>query len=320
MLIDVLMGDTELANRELAERIDNNAPEHLKSLPQWVMWKYQPIPGKPKPKKPPFTASGKAAAVNDPATWCSYRQAKTTLENSNAWQGVGFMLTRGIVVIDLDNCLRIVDGVRRVTKTAERVYKLAHSYTEVSPSGKGLHIFLRGKLPEVNGQPQDGMKSAKGEMYEARRYITITGERVGEEREIREDQEAINQIYDLLKPPAQEPPQPPKPAMRSGRPTRTDAEVTGKAGRALNGAKFTRLYHGDITGYKSKSEAHLALVSMLVYWTNGDRGQIERIFKSSDMYLLDEETQRKWDSPHRPDGATYGEMTIEKALNTSRRL
>ena len=316
---DVVMGNTELINCKLAERIEHNAPELLKSLPQWVMWKYQHIPGKPKPKKPPFQTTGRAAAANDPRTWCSYRQAKATLETADGFQGIGFMLDSGIVVIDLDNCLEKTEGGLRVTKTARRVFELAHSYTEISPSGKGLHIFLRGKMPEVNGQQQDGMKSDKGEMYEARRYITVTGERVGQAQEIREDQEAINQIYELLKSPTREPPQA-TPAIRSYRPPRADAEVISKARRAGNGAKFTRLYCGDITGYPSKSEAHLALVSMLVYWTNGDKGQIERIFKSSDMYLLDEETRLKWDAPHRADGSTYGEMTLEKALRTSRQL
>jgi primase-polymerase (primpol)-like protein len=202
------MGNAERINCELAERIERNAPELLKSLPQWVMWKYQHIPGKPKPKKPPFQTTGRAAAANDPRTWCSYRQAKATLETESGYQGIGFMLDRGIVVIDLDNCLEKTEGGLRVTKTARRVFELAHSYTEISPSGKGLHIFLRGKMPEVNGQKQDGMKSDKGEMYEARRYITVTGERVGQAQEIREDQEAIDQIYELLKSPTRElPPQ-----------------------------------------------------------------------------------------------------------------
>ena len=82
-------------------------------------------------------------------------------------------------VIDLDHCLTEVDGVRRITRTARQVFDLAQSYTEVSPSGKELHIFLRGSLPAENGRPALGMKSDKGEMYAAKRYITITGERVG---------------------------------------------------------------------------------------------------------------------------------------------
>lgn len=93
-----------------------------------------------------------------------------------------------------------------------------------------------------------------------------------------------------------------------------------KAGAARNGAKFIRLYSGDITGYRSKSEAHLALIAILIYWTNGDTGQAERLFKSSSLYLSDEETRNKWNTIHRNDGATYGQMTIEKALSATRQL
>jgi putative DNA primase/helicase len=227
------------------------------------------------------------------------------------------MLKRGMVVIDLDNCLTQEEGGIRITRTAQRVYELAHSYTEISPSGKGLHVFLRGNLPEVNGQKQDGMKSALGEMYESKRYITITGERIGQMQEIRADQEAINQIYALLKSPEREQAQPPQ-EQRSCSLVREDEEVLSKASKARNGSKFTALYRGDITSYRSKSEAQLALISMLVYWTNKDTAQVERLFKSSDLY--DEETGSKWDTKHRSDGATYGQITIEKALRTTRQL
>jgi putative DNA primase/helicase len=306
---------------QAAERIDRNTPELLKSLPQWVVWKYQHIPGRDKPKKPPFQTSGKAAAVDDPRTWCSYQQARALLETSDNYEGLGFMLDGGIVVIDLDYCLTEIDGVRRITKTAREVFDIARSYTEISPSGKGLHIFLRGHLPEENGHPVPGMKSDKGEMYTAKRYITITGEHVGEQHEIRADQDAINRIYALLKPPRQAPLPEPETVRRRYQPiTRDDQALLRKAGAARNGAKFTRLYSGDITGYRSRSEAQLALIAMLVYWTNGDKGQVERLFKDSDMYKQDEELQKKWDTVHYSSGATYGQNTIETALKTSRQL
>jgi len=309
-----------VTNSELTEQIDSSVPSLLKSLPQWVIWRYQQVAGKEKPKKPPFQVTGRAAGVDDPRTWSGYWQAIAALDTGN-YQGVGFMLRGGIVAIDLDNCLMEVDGVRRITKTAKKIFDLAHSYTEVSPSGKGLHIFLRGHLPPVNGQPQDGMRCGHSEMYEARRYITITGQLVGQEREIREDQEAINHIYEFLKAPEREQPRPQQ-NQRSYKPvlSNDDAAVIRKASRAGNGDKFTRLYQGDIASYRSPSEAHLALIAMLMYWTNGDLAQVERIFKSSVMYLQDEELQSKWNERHRADGATYGQMTIEKAVRTSRQM
>ncbi len=307
-----------LAGGEIAERIDSaNVPTLLKSLPQWVLWKYQPVPGKPKPKKPPFQTNGRVASVGDPQTWCSYRQAMAALDTGH-YKGIGFMLEgSGIVVIDLDNCLREVNGVRRITIEARQIVDIAQSYTEVSPSGKGLHIFLRGHLPEEDGHPVLGMKSDKGEMYAARRYITITGERVGEATEIRADQDAIHRIYALLKPPKQTPVQPAAPARHQGVTSLNDEEVKKQARTAGNGAKFHRLYYqGDITGYRSRSEAHFALVALLAFRTK-DAEQIDRIFRTSQLYQSDEEIQEKWDQRHYADGKTYGQRTIEKAIGSS---
>lgn len=101
-------------------------------------------------------------------------------------------------------------------KATRQVFDIAQSYTEISPSGKGLHIFLRGNLPEENGKPILGMKSDKGEMYAAKHYITITGNIIGEQRDIRADQEAINRIYALLKPPS-----------KSSYPTRRPPDASG---------------------------------------------------------------------------------------------
>jgi hypothetical protein len=56
---------------------------------------------------------------------------------------------------------------------------------------------------------------------------------------------------------------------------------------------------------------------MLTYWTNKDAGQIERIFKDSPLYRHNAGVQEKWSEKHRRDGATYGQMTIEKAVGTS---
>ena len=46
------------------------------------------------------------------------------------------------------------------------------SYTEISPSGTGLRIFIRAKLP-----PKD-RKIGNFECYESGRYLTVTGHHV----------------------------------------------------------------------------------------------------------------------------------------------
>jgi len=44
-----------------------------------------------------------------------------------------------------------------------------NGYTEISPSGKGIRVMLKGKLPV------DGTKKGTIEAYQAGRYVTITG-------------------------------------------------------------------------------------------------------------------------------------------------
>jgi putative DNA primase/helicase len=290
----------------IAERIEANAPSSLKAIPQWVLWQYKRVGDAL--KKPPYTPTGQRAAVDNPITWSSYNRALATLRSNNApYNGLGFILTGGIVAIDLDHCLSNT-GV--LTRTAQEVLHIANSYSEISPSGTGLHIFLRGTLPKA------GTKRGSAEMYESRRYITITGERYGEADEIRSNQEAIKSIYHLLFPtPTEAHTAQQRETPRTTTP-RSDNQVIEKAIAARNGEKFKRLYKGDIRGYPSKSEADLAFIAMLAYWTDDDPLQMDRLFRTSGLFT--EAAARKWDEQH-AQGFTYGQITIIKAIRSHTR-
>jgi primase-polymerase (primpol)-like protein len=75
----------------------------------------------------------------DPATWTDYRTAASAVA-SVYYDGVGFVLGDGVVGIDLDDCRDPVTG--EITPEAQEIVRRLHSYTEVSPSGTGLHIFV----------------------------------------------------------------------------------------------------------------------------------------------------------------------------------
>lgn len=75
---------------------------------------------------------------------------------------------------------------------------------------------------------------------------------------------------------------------------------------AKNAAKARRLFScGDISGYPSHSEADLALVVMLRFFTR-DIGQLDRIFRRSALM------REKWLELH--GSQPYGHLTIAKAL------
>ena len=91
--------------------------------------------------------------------------------------------------------------------------------------------------------------------------------------------------------------------------SRSDAEVLRRALAAPNGAKFRALWNGDLrayidpqTGQPNASSADFALVRLLVYWTNGDVAQVDRLFRQSALY------RPKWDAQQSGHGFTYGQV------------
>ena len=69
-----------------------------------------------------------------------------------------------------------------------------------------------------------------------------------------------------------------------------------------------RLWEGDITGYPSESEADAALCELLAFWGARDPAQLDRLVRRSGLY------RPKWDERRGADGATYGQVTIARAL------
>lgn len=143
-----------------AYRARSVIPEELRRRPRWVRWAGQKIPQ---------TVGGRMASSTDPATWTTYSDARRSAVGS----GLGFVLNGdGIICFDLDGCIA-PSGV--VTPSALDLVRLAgDTYIEVSPSGRGLHIWgratlLHGRRVSLRGQPV--------EVYPSGRYITVTGHR-----------------------------------------------------------------------------------------------------------------------------------------------
>ena len=82
--------------------------------------------------------------------------------------GLGFVLTADdpFVGIDLDNCFT-EEG--KILPWAQEIVEMIDSYTEVSPSGTGIRIFVKGKLPGEH------CRTGNIEMYQQGRYLTVTG-------------------------------------------------------------------------------------------------------------------------------------------------
>lgn len=147
-----------------------NIPPELRELRQWVVWRLLPGKGRnAKPRKVPFTHTGDPASSTDPETWCSFDEAAAALMNDDQAAGVGFVFTDHdpYIGVDLDHCIE--DG-ELSDEAADVVTRLA-TYTELSPSGTGLHMIGR----MTKEWPFRGKKKPGYEIYRSARYFTFTG-------------------------------------------------------------------------------------------------------------------------------------------------
>lgn len=138
----------------------DNIPDELKRLNQWVC-----VAGN---SKIPMQATAPfAASSTNPATWSSFDEAVAAVERG--WYDyVGFVFNdNGIVGIDLDDA--ITNG--HLSPLATEIYALCGSYAEISKSGAGLHIFVKGDIPFKGKNNLAGI-----EIYKTARFFIMTGD------------------------------------------------------------------------------------------------------------------------------------------------
>ncbi|HLG79132.1 MAG TPA: phage/plasmid primase, P4 family [Ktedonobacteraceae bacterium] len=277
------------------------ALEELRTRPQWVCWRKERRGGK-WTKVPYHPLTGKKAASDNPHTWASYAQAVQG-QCTGRYDGIGYMFQGDYTGVDLDHCVHL-DG--SLDPWAQGYLDQLPSYAEYSPSHTGLHILVRGIVPRglrrhVPGAPQP---EAAIEMYSERRYFTVTGAHVAGTPTSIEACPALVPLYMALAT-ARQQPQGALPAEDS---SLSDEALLEKALHAQNGANFQALWHGNITGYPSQSEAELALCHLLAFWTGNDATRMDRLFRRSGLYRPE-----KWDRPART-GESYGHGTIARAI------
>ena len=272
-------------------------PQELKALPNWICWDAVPDEKRGKIKKVPINAlTGGGAMSNNPSTWCDF---DTAVRASEKHSGIGFMFG-GCPYFGVD-----IDGKEEELEAYQRgengniiseFISTLQSYTEISQSGKGIHIICRGTLPKR------GRRKGSVEMYENGRFFVMTGNSCSEYEGIAECSDSIKPLHEKYIGGGHEPVAKAVPAVSL---SSADDIVKAAAG-AKNGGKFVALYGGDTAGYTSSSEADMALCSILAFWTGCDASKMDVIFRSSGLM------REKWDRPQ--SGSTYGALTIQKAI------
>lgn len=293
----------------------DNIPAELKKEPRWVCWKFEQRGGKM--TKVPYTPTGRRAKSNDPATWAAFDECRAAHEGGR-FDGIGFQLDgSGIVGVDIDHAK---DAAGNWSATAATIVDILNSYAEISPSGEGVHIFIKAVKPGNKSK-----NAAAGvEMYDTKRFFTVTGNLFREGlNAVQERQEALNGVYFKYLEPLQ------NLTATTGREKHAavdfapldDAAIielleSGKAGgqKSGRGAELAAYWRGNYLLYTDDlSAADLSLCNALAFWTQKDTAQMDRLFRQSGLYLLEGRAE-KWNAKHNSAGLTYGEMTIAAAV------
>jgi putative DNA primase/helicase len=291
--------------------IERNTPAALRDRPQWVAWRTIVRSGKPT-KVPVNPRTGDLAKSNDKSTWGTFEQALNVCRTKSDLSGIGFVFSPDdpYCGVDLDDCIDL--STDSIKLWAKHFIEQLESYSEISPSGTGVKVFLKANKPGSRCRKRyfDG----EVEIYDNDRFFVVTGRRldsVPPETELRQEQleavyrEVFGDDDDLELLPA-------IPAAGDAVPFTEHAQLCDDeiielaSNQRRSGAKFSALWAGDWNAYfNSASEADSSVVFSLAFYTK-DRVQIDRMFRRSGLM------RPKWDEQH--GHSTYGEMTITKAL------
>lgn len=275
-------------------------PAELRSRDQWVLWRYETREGRA--TKVPYRAANPRAraSTTDTATWASF-DAATAAHDRGHGDGIGYVFSAEDTYtgIDLDRC---VDEHGEMHPTAAGIVAALDGYTEVTPSGRGLHVLVRGRLTGDRHRTSTTAWGGDLEMYDRSRFFTMTGNGSGEIRDAQTEVDALYaEMFPTVTPPPSEATTPPIGDAPD------DGELLARAFAASNGSKTRALYGGDTTAHGGDdSAADLALCGSLAFWTGPDPDRIDRLFRGSGLF------REKWDS--RRGESTYGRQTIARAL------
>lgn len=241
---------------------------------RWVSYRMVKM-GEKFTKVPKKLLGGNASSTN-PNDWSTFKE----VEEFSKQFGIIFTPEKTLLGIDLDH---ILTGTTITDARSLDFVQTANSYTEISPSKSGLHVFLEITEPLT----LQAKKHGPYECYTEGRFFTVTHQSYDKKpKEVRTvtPAEALTLLEILGYPWNKEVAATPASNSLPLSPTDilTDDQVLAAMFQAKNGDKIRALYDGSSTS-RSASEADASLCSHLAFYTQGDKGQIERIWLGSPL-------------------------------------
>ena len=205
-------------------------PRELTIRHQWVVWRSEERDGRQ--TKVPYSPRRRdtLASSTNPRTWSDFETALEILKRDR-YDGVGYVFSDHdpFCGIDLDGAIA-PDG--QLEPWAEAILDRLDSYTELSPSGRGLHVICRAALPG------GGTHKADVGMFDRARYFTMTGAMWPDSRRsVMDRQQQVDALYHEVNPPDTQPVERHDPREPIDI---TDQALLQRARSAANGADFQR--------------------------------------------------------------------------------
>lgn len=298
-------------------------PGDLKKYDQWIVTK---------DKRPIHPTKG----WNKKSNQLAFDEAREEATKADAELGFALNEEDPFAMIDLDDVGRPANHTGEVTEIVENLA----TYTEVSRSGSGLHIVCQGE--HLPGHKNEAPLNQRGsiEVYDSNRQIVLTGDLLEQRSTIVDRNKSFRELQQRYLPKKQTSQKngdadsltSEARSDRSGRgisielepeadgsengPTvdqikRTiDAHAAKDEGDEARRAKKLWESSGELT-YPSTSHADEALASDLAFWCRADAQLMYRCLRRSDRY------DSGWEKTSTADGATYAELTFEKAIRTT---
>lgn len=273
-------------------------PADLRAVDQWVTWRYEWVNGR-WTKVPSNARTGANASSTDSRDSSSFDAAYAAFRRGG-YDGVGFVFAADgeHAGIDLDDC-RNPDGTLDIE--ALQIVMALNSYTEVSPSGEGVKIYVRGRKPAGSGCRQKNVPwQGEIEIYDKARFFCVTGEHfMGTPTAVMQRQAELSALCERFWPPQALA----RPAALPHAVEMSDQQLLDRMFASASGGKIKRLWSGDTSEYGGdESAADMALCCYLAFWTRCDRTRMDRMFRASGLY------REKWERP------TYRDPTLDKAI------
>lgn len=193
-----LSTDRAPTTEEVAERDGRTIPQDLLDVARWICWKLEKREDKDgnlkwaKIPKAPWNYVDGDADANDKDNWTDYATASDWAEKLPGKWGIGYVFAPvgPFVGIDFDDCRDSETGA--IDAWVLDIIERADSFAQISTSGTGVHVFLRGKLDGAEKNEAEGI-----EIYDRGRYFAMTGDHIPNTPvEIREDQDLIDELVD----------------------------------------------------------------------------------------------------------------------------